>query len=253
MTMVSTSKLVNRTFPLTSLFSCVVGLFILALFSYGILLFLDSDALPITSVYIQGDLEYVDVADIKSKVEESINSGFLYLNIRQIRRELLLAPWVKEVFIRKLWPPGIEVKIIERIPVARWGEDAILSSDGSVFSPPFLDRFEKMVKLFSPFESPKNVIKEFLAVKKILEACGIFVKSFEMSERREWVLVTADDKKIKFGRGQLQRKLHRFRYAFNNKIKDYWSQITTVDLRYSNGLSVGKFNQKKIKEDWSDG
>ena len=253
MAMVSASKLENRNFPLTSLFSCVVGLVILAMFSYAILLFLDSDALPITSVYIQGNLEYVDVAGIKSKVEESINSGFLYLNIRDIRRELLLEPWVEQVSIRKLWPPGIEVKIIEKVPVARWGEDAILSSEGSVFSPPSLDRFEKMVKLFSPYESPKNVIEDFLAVKKILEACGIFVKSFEMSERREWVLVTADNKTIKFGRDQLLRKLHRFRYAFNKKLKGYWSQITTVDLRYSNGLSVGRINKKKIKEDWFDG
>ena len=200
MDIVSPSKLINRKYPLTSLFSCLVGLLVLTLFSYAILFFLDGDALPIKSVYIQGNLEHVDFSEIKSKVERSIDSGLLYLDIRQIRRDLLLEPWVQEVSIRKIWPPGIRVKIIERTPVARWGKDAILSSDGHVFIPSSLDRFDKMVKLFSPFESPQNVIKEFLAVKKVLESYGIFIKSFEMSERREWVLVTAGGKTIKFGR-----------------------------------------------------
>jgi cell division protein FtsQ len=41
-------------------------------------------------------------------------------------------PWIERAFVRRRWPSGIEVKVIEEVPVARWGDKNFLNSKGEI-------------------------------------------------------------------------------------------------------------------------
>ena len=124
----SSAGLIKGAFPITNLLFFLVATAVMISFSILCLYLLDKDAMAITSVYIEGDLEYTNVSQIKSEVEKSIDAGLLYLDTRQIRNALLTESWIEEALVRKVWPPGLRVKIIERVPVAKWGGRALLSS-----------------------------------------------------------------------------------------------------------------------------
>tara|TARA_B100000945_G_scaffold282442_1_gene250828 strand:- start:36 stop:632 length:597 start_codon:yes stop_codon:yes gene_type:complete len=192
-----------------------------------------------------GDLKYTNVSHLKSEVEKSIDAGLLYLNTRQIRNVLLAEPWIEDVFVRKVWPPGLSVKIIEKVPVAKWGAHALLSSSGAVFEPRAQGGFNNLVTLFSLQHSPKDVISNFFVAKKVFEHCGVLIKHFGATDRGEWLVLTTDEKRINLGRGDIREKLFRFQFAYERDINSYWSSVTRIDLRYSNGLSVDK---RRIKE-----
>ena len=157
------------------------------------------------------------------------------------------------VQVRKVWPPGVKVKVTEREVVARWGPDLLLSSDGAVFKPRPVKEFDDLVTLFSPYERPKVVIENFLYAKSTLETCGIFIRSFTMSHRKEWVILTADKKIINLGSDNIKRKIRRFTYAYRRGISDYWSQLSKADLRYKNGISVSAILSGQDEEEKPDG
>ena len=241
----SSARLSKGGFPITRLLFFLVATTVIISFLIWSLYLLDKDTMPITSVYIVGDLKYTNVSRIKSEVEKSIDAGLLYLNTRQIRNILLVEPWIEDVFVRKVWPPGLSVKIIEKVPVAKWGADALLSSSGAVFEPRELGQFSNLVTLFSLQDSPKNVVEIFLVVKKVFERCGVLIRHFSATDRGDWVVVTTDEKRINLGRGDIREKLSRFQFAYEREINAYWPSVTRIDLRYPNGLTVDK---RQIKE-----
>ena len=243
----SSARLSKGAFPITRLLFFLVATTVIFSFFILCLYFLDKDTMPITSVYIVGDLKYTNVSHMKSEVEKSIDAGLLYLNTRQIRNNLLAEPWIEDVFVRKVWPPGLSVKIIEKVPVAKWGAHALLSSSGAVFEPKELGGFNNLVTLFSVHDSPKNVIEIFLGVQKVLERCGVLIKNFGATDRGEWVVLTTDEKKINLGRGDIREKLSRFQFAYEREINAYWPSVTRIDLRYSNGLTVDRGQIKKMR------
>ena len=243
----SSAGLVSGAFPVTRLLFFLVASTVIVSFSIWCLYLFDKDTMPITSVYIEGDLKHTNVSHLKSEVEKSIDAGLLYLNTRQIRKILLAEPWIEEVFVRKVWPPGLRVKIIEKIPVAKWGSHALLSSSGTVFEPEELGRFNNLVTLFSLHDSPKNVIDNFLIVRKVFEHCGVLIKHFGATDRGEWLVLTRSDKRINLGRGDISNKLYRFQFAYEREINSYWSSVTGIDLRYPNGLTVDRRQVKEMR------
>ena len=243
----------TRPFILTRLFSTLVGLTALIVVFYGCLIFLDKNALPVTTVLVEGEFKYLDVTRVKTMVQDSIDGGILYVDIKKIRKKLLLEPWISDVQVRKVWPPGIKVKVTEKEVAARWGPDLLLSPDGAVFKPWPVKEFDDLVTLFSPYESPKVVIENFIYAKRALETCGIFIRSFIMSHRKEWVVLTADKKIINFGSDNIKRKIRRFTYAYRKGISEYWPQLAKVDLRYKNGISVSAILSEQTEEEKPDG
>ena len=241
----SSAGLIKGAFPITNLLFFLVATAVMISFSILCLYLLDKDAMAITSVYIEGDLEYTNVSQIKSEVEKSIDAGLLYLDTRQIRNALLTESWIEEALVRKVWPPGLRVKIIERVPVAKWGARALLSSSGAVFEPKELGRFDNLVTLFSLHDRPKKVIENFLMVRKVFKHCGVSIKYFGATDRGEWLVLTRDEKRINLGRGDIKDKLYRFQYAYEREINAYWPAVTRIDLRYPNGLTVDK---RQVKE-----
>ena len=139
----------------------------------------------------------------------------------------------------------MSVKIIEKVPVAKWGARALLSSNGAVFEPRELEGFNNLVTLFSLQDSPKNVVENFLIVKQVFEHFGVLIKHFGANDRGEWLVLTTDEKRINLGRGDIRDKLSRFQFAYERDINAYWPSVTRIDLRYSNGLTVEK---RQIKE-----
>ena len=241
----SSARPSKGAFPITRLLFFLVATTVIISFLIWCLYLLDKDTMPITSVYIVGDIKYTNVSHLKSEVEKSIDAGLLYLNTRQIRNVLLAEPWIEDAYVRKVWPPGLSVKIIEKVPVAKWGAPALLSSSGAVFEPRELEGVNNLVTLFSLRDSPKNVIENFLVVKEVFEHCGVLIKHFGATDRGEWLVLTTDGKRINLGRGDIREKLSRFQFAYERDINAYWPSVTRIDLRYSNGLTV---NKRQIKE-----
>lgn len=206
------------------------------------------DIVPIENVEIESSYENISLHDIKQKVVSVLEGGYFTVDLEIIRNALLGMPWVENASIRRQWPSGLYIKVIEKQAVAYWGADELLSSRGEVFAPITIQRDMSLPKLSGP-EGLQNKVWEFLAeIGENFEGMGFEVKRLVFDERRSWTMAIASEEMtdeiiVKLGREDTASRLNRFVRVFSNDTAVNMSVIAVIDLRYPNGFSL--LNKKR--------
>lgn len=213
---------------------------------------------PIKKVELVNKLENQESAELQTIASRAINGGFFSLDVDKFRAELLAKlPWVEAVTVRKIWPNKLLVAITEHQPVIRWtssindetGLFRLLSDNGIIFQPELssfqVEKFNKMALFFGPEMSEKKVYKTCVQLnenlKKLNDVSGSYsstIKQCGMNERRSWLLTLDSGVIIKLGKDNIIQSLNQFITVFTTQLKQYYAQVETVDLRFSNGFSV---------------
>lgn len=213
---------------------------------------------PIKKVELVNKLENQESGELQAIASRAINGGFFSLDVDLFRAELLSKlPWVEAVTVRKIWPNKLLVTITEHKPVVRWNSSIkdenensrLLSENGVIFQPRLnsfqVERFNKMALFFGPNMSEKKVFEKCVQLnenlKKLKDASGLYnstVKQCGMNERRSWILTLDSGVIIKLGKENIVQSLSQYITAFTTQLKQYYEQVETVDLRFSNGFSV---------------
>ena len=70
---------------------------------------------PVQSVRITGEFVQVSRDEIARKVAPLLAPGLLRIDLEAIRSAALGLAWVRDARIRRVWPDGLEIAVIERI------------------------------------------------------------------------------------------------------------------------------------------
>ena len=87
--------------------------------------------------------------------------------------------------------------------------------------------------------------KQLYEVRQIVTSLGMSVKKIDMNERRAWSIKLNNGLRVMLGRDQSEQRLKRFANVFATVLQPYKNDITVVDMRYTNGLSVAWTAGKK--------
>jgi cell division protein FtsQ len=205
------------------------------------------DIVPIENVEIEGAYENVSLNDLREKVISVLEGGYFTVDLEVIRNALLQLPWVEDASIRRQWPSGLYIKVVEKQAIAYWGDDSILSSRGELFSPPVIERNSMLPKLRGPEGLHKNVLDFLAQLNDGFSEMGVEVKKLMLDERRAWTITVADkatnkDVVIKLGREDTASRLDRFMLVFSNKTLLDINDVAVIDMRYPNGFAMRKKN-----------
>ena len=88
---------------------------------------------PITHVVVEGEFNHVPQAALEAAIHSKLSGGFFSINLGDIRHAVLLQPWIAEVSFRRVWPNTLMVQLSEQKPLARFGTDGVLTSEGKLF------------------------------------------------------------------------------------------------------------------------
>ena len=91
---------------------------------------------PMRQLVVTGEFRQVSDARVRSVVMPYVRNGFFAVDLDAMRAALAELPWVRSVEVRKRWPDRLEVALVEYKPLARWGEDRMLSENGEIFPAP---------------------------------------------------------------------------------------------------------------------
>ena len=211
------------------------------------------DVLPVTDVQVKGELNFINKEEIKVLVKKNIFGGYFTVDLNNIRELLLHKPWIKNVSLRRKWPASLNIFIEEQVPVAYWNSDAYLSENGDVFKPETIDKKLNLPALNGPAGQQDNVWKFMNILYKKTAMLNYEIVRLNLDERRAWQLELAESDglegasiKIKLGRFDTEKRLHRFVYILpaltighGIKSSDYAeSKIKVIDMRYPNGFAV---------------
>jgi len=199
---------------------------------------------PITKIAVQGDLSYISQQAVQQRIAPYVAASFFTVDLASMRTELEQMPWIAHAEVRRVWPDEVVIRLEEQLPVARWGEDALLNNQGQAFTPRELANYEHLPQLFGPQRAQQQVMQQYQVLNQMLRPMGFSIARLELRERGSWFLTTGAGSagpgiELLLGRDHLVEKMRRFIAIYNKTLKEQITNIARIDLRYANGLAVG--------------
>ena len=203
---------------------------------------MDANEIPLKRLVVQGDLQYLQRAEVRDSLAGEELGSFFSADVNVIRQHLEAQPWIERASVRKEWPDVLRVFLVERKPIGHWNEttqpDALVSADGTVF------RVDKSVidvllpKLNGPQHAVKETVEQYLQVRELLEINGHTVVALTLSERFAVDVELLSGIHLRLGREGLLERVQRFIDLFPAIIRHNTKPIDYVDLRYDTGVAV---------------
>ena len=213
------------------------GFLLLPLLLAGIYLNQSDEVLPIRSIQLQGDFEYLDQNELEATLRDYIGQGFFSLDIHQLRQALKANSWAESVSVRRIWPDKLRVVIREKKPVARWDDENLLSDTARVFRAASKD-FTQLPLVHADNHSPAWVLRQFHRLNARFGAVDERLVSLRVDSRGALDVELINGLQIKLGRDDIDHKVDRLVRIYQQQILPRREQIRRLDLRYSNGFAV---------------
>jgi cell division protein FtsQ len=194
--------------------------------------------IPIDNVSIFGEFNNIE----KKEVEELIitivsDSEILSSDLMKITSLLESHSWIERAFVRRKWPSGIEVKIIEEVPVARWGDSNFLNYRGEI-----LDlnnrKLSNLPLLTGVEDSERLIMNTYHEIALLLRPADLKITELSYNNQGIWRLALSNGLEVLIGRDQIVEKIRRFLTIWMATLKNNISDMDGVDIRYDNGIAV---------------
>ena len=151
-------------------------------------------------------------------------------------------PWVYRASVRKRWPSGLEIFVVEQQPAAIWNGDMLLNQYGDAFnaqlSPADLTEKITLPNLYGPGGSEQTALQGYRNMQSLLETSNLYIVEMFLSERFAWNVQLNNGIKLNLGRTEFIGRLQRF-VDLLPLISQQEKQVDYVELRYDTGLAVG--------------
>lgn len=214
----------------------VIAAFLLA-GRLGYLYLSDADRFPITTVKVAATYQHVTHKELETVLARHINSSFFALPVSQLQDELNEITWIDTVYIERVWPDTLKIKLVEKQPVAVWG-DALMTVDGKLFNQGAVSADLNMPRLQGPIAQQAEVLQVYEKLSKILSSYGLNAGGLHLRANQSWVLTLSNGVKIYLGKKDLETRLVRFCKAYPAVFAEKADQLSSVDLRYPRGMAV---------------
>ncbi len=234
-----------------------VVLFAGAVFGLGLDYLLHPQRFPLKHINVEGELINTHPSQVQKAIAQVISSSnILRVDVSKAVAAAQALPWVENAKINRRWPDTLEVRVNERVISARWNVDSWLDQTGvAVTLPDYND--ESLPKLRGADGSQKEVLKKYRLFEKIVGKYGLTVMELSRSERGSWNVhlqainseaqetALADDQgtdresfKVILGRNDPANRVERFGRLYSERFHNVVDQISVVDMRYPDGVSV---------------
>lgn len=193
---------------------------------------------PIAKVTVLGEFGYIDQQVLQKRIEPFVSTGFLDVNLEQLRQRLETTPWISHVEIERVWPNQLKINLNGRQPIARWGAHGLLNNVGEPFLVKTVSNYKDLPLLAGPEDAHVKVMQQYQIISQLLRPMDFFIASLTLEDTGHWTVVTNTGLKLVLGNNDIVERLRRFNRAYDLSLKDKIDNIAYVDLRYNNAMAV---------------
>ena len=137
--------------------------------------------------------------------------------------------------MRRQWPGRLDVTLEEHVPLARWGTNGLVNTQGEVF----VAQDEGKLPVFNgPAGTAKEMAIQFAYFRRSLEPIGREPVQVNVSARRAWSIRLDGGLWLELGRTDIEGRLARFVQNHAEAARLLGRRMEYVDLRYANGFAV---------------
>jgi cell division protein FtsQ len=190
---------------------------------------------PLREVRLSDGPAHVTLDQIETIVKRELQGNFFTLDLAQSRAAFEKLPWVRKVNLRRQWPDRLEVALEEHVPLARWGNAALVNTYGEVFIAAYDDKLPLFV---GPEGSAKEIAIQYGYFKRSLAAIRQAPAQVLLSPRRAWQIRLDSGLVVELGRERIESRLDRLIANYDRSVGRLQRKLDYVDLRYPNGFAV---------------
>lgn len=217
------------------LFLIVVGLLLVVRLGYVYLS--DANRFPVTTIKVAASYQHVTHKELEGILAKHLDASFFSLPVTRLQNELNALHWIDTVYIERVWPNTLKIKLVEKKPVAVWHK-TLMTEDGKLFDGgENLSDFD-LPRFYGPESSQLEVLQTYQKLSKILTGYGLTAFGLHLRDNQSWVIVLASQIKIYLGKKDLEERLLRFCKAYPAVFAEKADQLASVDLRYPRGMAV---------------
>ena len=194
---------------------------------------------PIASIQLEGEFRRVAVGQVEAVVKEFQGAGFASVDLYAVRTAVEAIPWIDHVRVARRWPNGLQIALTEHQPAARWGEHGLLNVRGELFLREAQQVPLELPQLLGPEGTQQQVTRLYFELAPQLLKAGLRVSQVELDARGAWQLTLANGVQVRLGRQDVRARVDRLVRSAGPLVAAQTGTIRYIDLRYSNGFSVG--------------
>jgi cell division protein FtsQ len=194
---------------------------------------------PFERVAFAGNVGRLAPADLEA-LAQSVRAMSSIASVREAAKRV---PWVREASVRREFPGRVEITFETHDAMARWGDAALVSTRGEIFTAPFTGA---LPKFRGPDPAAKAMAAEFPGIVLAVAPLAAGVTELRVSARGGWHLVLDSGLELELGRGrgEIVPRIARFVAAWP-KLAAQGVETRYVDLRHANGFAVRTATVKK--------
>ena len=194
---------------------------------------------PVRVISMDGSFQRVSPGQIEKAVAPFAHSGFMSADLDAIERAVEALPWVDHARVQRRWPNSLHVTVVEQIAAARWGESGLLNTRGELFVRQAAHVPTELPHLSGPEGTESQVAERYLATEGRMQEAGMRIAALRLDERGAWEMDLDSGVTVRLGRLQVDERIDRFIRTASQVIAHRLTDISYVDMRYSNGFAIG--------------
>ncbi len=194
---------------------------------------------PVRAIAIDGPFQRVSPGQIEKAAAPYLESGLMSADLDAIQRAVEILPWVDHARVQRRWPTSVHVTVVEQTPAARWGESGLLNTRGELFVRDAAHVPSELPRLSGPPGTESQVARQYLSAEARMLEAGMRIAALRLDERGAWEIDLDSGVTVRLGRRDVDARLDRFIRTAAQVIAHRESDVTYVDMRYSNGFAIG--------------
>lgn len=198
---------------------------------------------PIRSIEISGPFQRVTALQIEEAIASELEDGFVSADLQHIRKQIVTLPWIDQARVARRWPSRLRIDVTEQVPAAIWGDRGLLNIRGELFVEDVRHLPAELPRLSGPGDRSADVAQRYLAIRDRLIPVGLDVRRVHLDPRGAWQMTLQNGVEIRLGRKDVDERTSLFLDVVADIITGRAADIEYVDMRYSNGFTIG----------WNDG
>lgn len=200
---------------------------------------------PVRAIVIDGPFQRVAAVEVEQAARRALKGGFVSADLDSLREAIEALAWVDRARVQRLWPDRVRVEIVEQQAAARWGEDGLLNTRGELFATGVRHVPPELPRLDGPAGTEWQVAQRYLAIQGRLVEQGLRLAALSMDPRGAWDMKLSNGVTVRLGRRQVDERMERFMQVGAQVIAGRAADIDYIDMRYSNGFSIGWRRDRK--------
>ena len=211
--------------------------------------------IPVKYISVAGELRNTEPSQVQKAIAQVVSSSnILRVDISKAVAAAQALPWVENATVNRKWPDTLEVHVNERVVQARWNDDMWLDQSGVTLELPEYEN-ESLPRMRGGSGAGHEVLAKYRTMERKFFRSGLKILELSKSERDSWEfqvqVVSTDEKashdktesaepsiRVILGSADLEKRSDRFLRLYSELFHSVADQISIIDMRYPDGISV---------------